>query len=212
MVRALLVALAADLVMLWPTVGTFFQRLSSTMSNGPVFDPVLVRVGIWSQVVLSLATLLALVWWAMWIHRVYRNLTTLGADGLFYSPAWAVAYNFIPIVHLFRPFQVTREAWRASDPRHEGGVNWRQLPAPVLINLWWATSLLADAAFVTTWLIDSEDADRTTQLAWTSSGIAMVLLRAAAFILQIAVVRRLTAMQDERAGRVGTMPADDARQ
>jgi hypothetical protein len=205
MIRALWVAVAADLVMLWPTVATFLQRLSAT-SNSRVFEPVLVRVGIWSQVVLSLATLLALVWWAMWIHRVYRNLTPLGATALSHSPAWAVAYNFIPILHLFRPFQVTREAWRASDARHHGGDSWRQIPAPALVNAWWATSLLADAAFVATWLIDSEDADRTTQLAWTSSGIALVLLRAAAFVLQIAVVRRLTAMQDERAGRVETTP------
>src|SRR3954462_903212 len=65
MTRALWVAVAADLVMLWPTVGTFVQRVSSS-SEGRVFDLLLFKVGVWSQVPLSLATLLALVWWAMW--------------------------------------------------------------------------------------------------------------------------------------------------
>jgi hypothetical protein len=205
MIRALWVALAADLVMLWPTVGTFAQRLSSS-SDGRVFDPVLVGVGIWSQVPLSLATLLALVWWAMWIERIYRNLPLLGATRLAYSPGWAVAYNFIPVVHLFRPFQVVREAWRNSNPWRAMSAHERRSGSGLaLVNGWWATSVLASLAFAATWIFDSESRDRRTQLAWTSAGIALVLLRAAEYVLQVAVVRRLTATQDESAGRLGIM-------
>ena len=39
------------------------------------------------------------------------------------------------------------------------------------------------------------------------AGVAMVILRATEFLLQIALVRRIRAMQDERAGRVGTITA-----
>ena len=57
----------------------------------------------------------AAVYWCMWVHRTYRNLSALGAAGLRRTPGWAVAYYFIPVLNLFRPFEVMRETWRASD-------------------------------------------------------------------------------------------------
>src|SRR5688572_6359973 len=61
---------------------------------------------------------IATVFWCMWVYRTYRNLPALGAEGLNYSPGWAVGYYFIPVLNLFRPFQVMRETWRASDVRY----------------------------------------------------------------------------------------------
>jgi hypothetical protein len=59
----------------------------------------------------------------MWIHRAYRNLPALMPESLHYSPRWAVGCFFIPILNLFRPYQVMREIWQGSDPSRLGHVD-----------------------------------------------------------------------------------------
>lgn len=73
-----------------------------------------------------------------WIYRAYKNIQGFGAEGLRFSPGWAVGYYFIPILSLIRPVQVMSEIWRASDdPRH-----WPQRPGSWLIVAWWTLFLL----------------------------------------------------------------------
>jgi Domain of unknown function (DUF4328) len=73
-----------------------------------------------------------------WIYRAYKNIQGFGAEGLRFSPGWAVGYYFIPILCLIRPFQVMGEIWRASDdPR-----NWSQRPGSWVISSWWTLFLL----------------------------------------------------------------------
>jgi len=52
----------------------------------------------------------------VWVHRVVKNLPALGAHHMSYTPGWAVASFFIPIVCLYAPYQAIQEAWRASEP------------------------------------------------------------------------------------------------
>jgi hypothetical protein len=73
-----------------------------------------------------------------WIYRAYKNVRGFGAEGLRFSPAWAVGYYFVPVLSLFRPAQVMSEIWRASyDPR-----NWARSPGTWLIAAWWTLFLL----------------------------------------------------------------------
>src|SRR5207249_9121547 len=73
-----------------------------------------------------------------WIYRAYKNIQGFGAQGLRFSPGWAVGYYFIPILSLIRPVQVMSEIWRASDdPRY-----WSQKQGSSLIAVWWILFLL----------------------------------------------------------------------
>ena len=203
LIVALWVAAVLEFMMLWPTVGTV-GALVLQQSSGREFHPLITGPAARIQVAMNIAFLTSLAFWATWVHRTYSNLVPLGATGLRYSPRWAVAYNFIPAVHMFRPFQVMRETWRASDPRHAGGESWRGTPSPALVNGWWAVYLLAVLAFVVTLLLDTEGYDRPRLIAAASTGTAVALLRATGFLIQIRVVKRVTAMQDERAERVAS--------
>ncbi len=97
----------------------------------------------------AVGTLGRLVYWTTaisflaWIHRAHRNLSALGVGGLKYSPMWAVGCFFVPIMNLFRPYQVMREIWRASDP---GGKAYHdswcpKSGAPALMGWWWGSWL-----------------------------------------------------------------------
>jgi len=73
-----------------------------------------------------------------WVYRAYKNVQGFGAEGLRFSPGWAIGYYFIPILRLIRPVQVMSEIWRASyDPR-----NWPRNPGSWLIATWWTLFLL----------------------------------------------------------------------
>jgi hypothetical protein len=72
------------------------------------------------------------------IYRSYKNIQGFGAQGLRFSPGWAVGYYFIPILSLIRPVQVMSEIWRASDdPR-----DWPKRPGSWLIASWWTLFLV----------------------------------------------------------------------
>ncbi len=67
-----------------------------------------------------------------WIHRANHNARHLGADGMRYTPGWAVGWYFVPIAWFWKPYQAMKEIWKASaDPADWG----RQDVSPLL--LWW---------------------------------------------------------------------------
>jgi hypothetical protein len=56
-----------------------------------------------------------------------RNLPALGATGLPYAPAKAMAAFLVPGPKVVRPPAVLHELWNASDPRHPvGALAWRR--------------------------------------------------------------------------------------
>ena len=82
--------------------------------------------------------LVAAVACIIWIYRVSLNLPALGARNIEFTPEWAVGWWFIPIAHLFRPYQVVREIWQASDPGESGDKTLEVGPSNALLGWWWA--------------------------------------------------------------------------
>ena len=75
-----------------------------------------------------------------WSTCVHQNLPALGARNLEFSSREAVWSWFIPFVHFYRPYQVMREVWLASDP---GSMTRRRRPtgsSSALVDWWWGLS------------------------------------------------------------------------
>lgn len=79
-----------------------------------------------------------------WVHRIHRNLPSLGGRDLEFTPGWAVGCYFIPFLNLYRPLQVMREAWHGSDPKRlerdlapDGPPARSHLETPGLVGWWW---------------------------------------------------------------------------
>lgn len=144
--------------------------------------------------------------WFMWIYRTYRNLPALGAAGLRYSPGWAVGYYFIPILNLFRPYQVMQETWKASDVRYDAETNWQSLSVPALLGWWWAVHLVSTVVGPGMILglglgLGSEDPAAQLKVAWVAlviSAFDITLL-----LVEIRLVRALTDLQERRADAIG---------
>jgi hypothetical protein len=144
--------------------------------------------------IVSLSTLLAallflvayvisIVAWCMWMHRVYRNLPALGAVAPKYSPAWAAGSWFVPILNLFRPYQVVRDIWQTLAP----GVPW------TLLIVWWWFFLGGNWAANAVGRVNiGGGADEALDAV-----VNLVLITGA--VLAVLVVRRITGWQEGRA-------------
>ena len=131
------------------------------------------------------------IFFLLWTYRSYRHLSALSDRNLRFSPGWAVSWYFVPIMNLFRPYQVMKEMWKEIDPdadpsRPEEGKGRTGSP---LLKGWWGLWLLNHllagvSAFVP---MDPGESARFMFL----SSIAGILLCLAAFLLVRAIDRRL---------------------
>jgi hypothetical protein len=76
----------------------------------------------------------------IWIYRAHKNLPVFGATDLRFTPGWAVGWFFIPVMSLFKPYQVVKEIWKASKSYKESISmdNWKNTDSPPIIGWWWA--------------------------------------------------------------------------
>jgi hypothetical protein len=77
-----------------------------------------------------------------WMYIAHRNLPALGARDLRFSHRWGVISWFIPILNLFRPYQVTGEIVRGSNPGFAfDDQTWKDASPPAVMGFWWAAWL-----------------------------------------------------------------------
>ena len=98
----------------------------------------------WAQVVV---TLIAAVLILKWIYRANYNARKLGANNMTFSPIMSVAWYFVPIMVLWKPYQAMVQIWKAS---HEP-VNWRSAKSHPILGVWWAlfltTNIIGNASY-----------------------------------------------------------------
>ncbi len=127
----------------------------------------------------------------VWIHRANRNARALGAEGMKFTPGWAVGWYFVPIMSLWKPYQAMREIWQASA---EPG-NWRAVQAPPLLGWWWAlylgNQILNQAAYHLSDKVDSMDSALTASFVMTASSISGMPLD----VIGILLVTKIAANQ-----------------
>jgi hypothetical protein len=92
------------------------------------------------QVVLFVATTIVFL---HWLYDARVNLRAFGVRRPRYARHWTLSAFFVPILNAFRPYQVVREIWQASDPATVDPFDWRSRPVPRLLAWWWAACLAA---------------------------------------------------------------------
>jgi hypothetical protein len=76
-----------------------------------------------------------------WVYRMYLNVQGFGAQDLSTTPGWAIAWYFIPIAFLWKPYKTMKETWQASsDPS-----SWPHVGGTGLVGIWWFLYLSSKA-------------------------------------------------------------------
>ncbi len=149
---------------------------------------------------LGLATFIAAaVSLLSWQFRVSSNLSSLGAANQRFSPRWAVGWWFVPIMNVFRPYQVMAEIWRASDPSvARDTVRWKASKAAALLGWWWALWLIGTyIGRISGKLFASGDTAEDLILA-NQIGTVSILISIVVAVLAIFLVSRITDRQEEK--------------
>ncbi|MEW5725960.1 MAG: DUF4328 domain-containing protein [Thermodesulfobacteriota bacterium] len=196
----------ADVVALlvgWSEISLLRHVQAGGIINDAVAETVQFRRALIERIeaVLYAATVL---FYLAWLYRVRRNLPALGVEDLRFSPGWTLGWWFVPIMNLFRPFQVVSEIWRASDPDRTGSLDWKEAPRSALLGLWWffwlAAYLLGNVSLRLSTKATYSVADQL-QRDWT--GFFSDLAEIPAAILALAVVLEITRRQEEKHRRRG---------
>jgi hypothetical protein len=113
----------------------------------------------------------------VWLYRANSNLPVLGVATPKFTPRWAVGWFFIPVMSLFRPFQVVSEVWIASDPETASN---RPYPTERssqawLVLLWWVFFLVSN--YFSWWdVIVNTDTTMKAGYGINIAGIAITIL------------------------------------
>ncbi len=143
----------------------------------------------------------------MWLYRVRKNEAALIITGTRFSVGWSIWVWFIPIMQLFRPYQIMKEAWQASSREPEQlasrtpgprfpSISWQQSPISPLLGWWWALWLVGNyiANIGTRFFFTSEDdVDSFIASDWMYIGSSILLIGSA--VLAIILVRQISERQ-----------------
>lgn len=80
----------------------------------------------------------------IWYYKATKNIRSFGAKEIT-SPEMAVVWWFIPIMHLWKPYMVSQQIWKASNPdiNLTEGTEWKKVPSSKIIKIWWVLVLVA---------------------------------------------------------------------
>lgn len=145
------------------------------------------RVGVWDIVtfLFQIPTALTLL---MWLHTAYGNLRRVGTGYTKQTPGWAVGYWFIPVLNIFRPYQIVKElSIRSADGNAR--VDREGDPGPTSVTLWWTAYFVSIFVIRGAQSAASRDPSVQQLIGATWTLIAGTAIRVLAAGLLISVVR-----------------------
>ncbi|MFA7763236.1 DUF4328 domain-containing protein [Streptomyces sp. NPDC048723] len=185
-------------------VNAFTMSLMNDLDADPSRDPsattdlsdILTGLAGLLQLLMYLATAVVFV---VWFHRVRVNGGIFRESAFTQAPGWAIGWWFVPVAHLFQPFVIARQIWRASTQLGPDGTPVRASTAP--LTAWWAVWVAASIVerFSSTVYTGAETPGE--RAAASGLGIGSDLLMVAAAALAVLFVRRLTALQNTMAAQ-----------
>lgn len=107
-----------------------------------------------------------------WIYRTNKNLRILSGEQMTFTPGWSVGWYFVPIAHLFKPYQVMKEIWQVSHKNESTTYS--------LVGWWWClwivSSFLGHLAFKLAFRLDDLDSYIASTMTYiVSDGLDVIL-------------------------------------
>src|SRR5579871_2693733 len=97
------------------------------------------------------------------LYKAVQQAKGFATPYTYVSPGWAVGYWFIPIMNLYRPFEVVKTLSKACGA--QGGGDGKPAVGEQLLSAWWAMFLISNAAG---WALARSDTDFSSTAGITS--------------------------------------------
>lgn len=128
----------------------------------------------------------------MWTSAITKRLLELGVADMSYAPRWSVLGFIVPVLNLFRPYQVMSELWRASEIAPGPDDPWAKKPTPLIITIWFAVLIVENIVGRLASRSTFDTIEQVLQSAW------LTVLADALGALTALVALRMVAEIDER--------------
>ena len=183
-------------------IGLWSGRLAQRATNGGVFSQTEGDVEALVGGLKMIITVVTVMIFLRWTYLANRNVRSLGADALEFTPGWTVGWYFVPIAFLWKPYQALKETFKASHP--DFTENWKQAPRPAIVPLWWTLWILTSFVGLTLirTMFRAETVDEVlalTPVTYFTSALELPLM-----IVVILLVSKLQAWQSEKHRRVAS--------
>ncbi|MBX3190932.1 MAG: DUF4328 domain-containing protein [Labilithrix sp.] len=166
---------------------------AALLASGPSLEEASPAAGlalVGAVVVVVGATILAAIFFLVWLNRAAKNVRAFGATGLQFTPGWCVGWWFVPFANLYKPFKAVQEVWRASDPDAAGSASdWLLRPAAPALGAWWATWIVSGFLDRISGKID--DTQLSATFGFASSFVSIVCA-----VLIISIMKKLAQRQE----------------
>ena len=186
------------------TIGSSMMQLEllDRMATG-AYTPSELDANDTRQQVLGLLTmglyLVTAIGFIAWFKRAYDNLTAFG-EVTAHGTGWAIGAWFVPILSLFRPFQIAREIWNKSDPG-SGDSDVALSTTPPILGAWWAAWIVGNVVGQISFRLSMNATSPGALQGSTMANLVADVVTLASAPLAILVVRGITGRQEKIAAR-----------
>lgn len=132
----------------------------------------------------------------MWFRRAYNNLH-IKVKNLSYSEGAAAWTWFVPIINLFRPFNIMKEMYgKTAEYLAEKGVRNRLNLSTTVVSVWWALWIINNffAQFVTRYARKAETIDTLITSSWLHIISTLIFVPLSFFAVN--VIKRYSEAED----------------
>jgi hypothetical protein len=90
--------------------------------------------------IIVVATAISMLTFLVWLFKSYKNAAFLSKTQARFSPYWAVGWFFIPLLNLYKPYQVVQDLWKLTfhEPSQPSFITQY---GPKLIQGWWLINI-----------------------------------------------------------------------
>ena len=152
----------------------------------------------WIDIVAVISILLFIVK-LFWYFRASKNIHAFGAKKIT-SPIMAVIWWFVPVLFFWKPYQITQQLWKASDPQVPltEDIEWKKIKNSKLINQWWVSQLVSITSAVFFAVFGGVGSNIELIEFMIISGVAFLISTFISTILFIQIIRQISTWQNEK--------------
>lgn len=118
----------------------------TVLEYDPLLEKIFGTIGNLQSMILVIVVIITVLWY-YWTNK---NIHSFGAKEVA-SPIMAAIWWFIPIANLWKPYYVTQQMWKASNPEINliDCTEWRNVSGSDVITIWWILTLsIVFSAFI----------------------------------------------------------------
>lgn len=163
--------------------------------------------------IMLVPNLLLPVFFILWMARSYYNLHRAGLPYLRYSAGWSVGAWFVPLMNFVRPYSIMKEIWIRTQTAFQSAET--KARDHSILRYWWIL-FLSPYAFAFLMGMFMQNMDLTNQqtfheLNFGLRAFSSVFLLLSCYLL-ISIVKSVSRMEEEFAGRFGQMQLLEVQQ